>query len=96
MSFKLSSLQRAKLLKEKERLEFEFEKQRRLGQKVVSQIVLENWNNFYEISMQMAKADGTMNFKEIQLLSVTEFYKLKQWLQKIKKKGRTTTNSNET
>lgn len=43
----------------------------------------------------LSKLDGTMSFKEIEALSVTDFYQLKKWLQKQNKKRTKNTTDNE-
>lgn len=87
LDFKISRVKRAKYGKELDFLYSELDKEIEANTKTTDKKCLEILMNFQELCFTLSRLDGTMTFKQIEALSITNFYQLKAFLMKINKKA---------
>jgi hypothetical protein len=92
ISGKISRVKKARYGKELDFLYKELNKEIDQNLKTIDKKGIELMQNFQELCFIMSKLDGTMTFQQIEALSVTKFYQLKQFLMKINKKTAKKTN----
>lgn len=95
MDFRLTRKKRAEYEKEKEGFEKRLNDELLKSDKTITKILIEMWQNFDDLSLMISNLEGKMNFKEIQGLSVIDFYKLKTWLHRQQKKRTTNISADE-
>lgn len=81
----LSYIDKARLLKDRFYLDAQLYERLKSMQKVKQKHTIEMWTNFNKLCLNLSKADGTMNFKEIHALNAYDFYLLKQTVQERNK-----------
>ena len=92
---KISRVKKARYGKELDFLYKELEKEIEANTKTTDKKCLEMLMNFQELCFTLSRLDGTMTFKEIEALNVTNFYQLKGSLMKINKKAQKRNNDDE-
>lgn len=74
----LSKIQTAELTIQKEGLEKQLREEYEKNIKTVHAQVLEMYKSFKHLCINLARADGQMNMKEVEALTIEDFYFLKQ------------------